>query len=441
MLGPWLEQLPVPPHAKTKVREIFDTARNYRGLYAPLPDQPLVDTTWVSSWGPALKLLLKLVESAIFTTTGPEDSTLRQAYKDGRSAEETMGFNPWKDQMTDLMAELASHPFDGIADLGDDGGPSLPSGRGLEQGPPDTAGEPEPDSESEENDEENVERLLELAVRRYEGDYVAFVEEPSSPAELIELFKAASLSRVQPSSGNVLIIIDGNSYGVTDARPRWRHAPMGAEVFKKLVGSLAEARCGSAEPQHLNKGDLWVFVDSGLDRKRHFLKNLKVQQGARDPERNRERKFVLHCTEASVRERRGTVRGHVKCSQGVHLVHNALTAIPPADYNGCLEGSNCSDLLGPVVLEPWSALQTLDRAAYREYWGKRILLAGGPLEDGCDGFADGDVDDNAAEAEPEDKYVICPHALPSGFWVSFAKAHGVKHVIDLTPAPKGCRWR
>ena len=99
---------------------------------------------------------------------------------------------------------------------------------------------------------------------------MALIAEPKSEANLAELFAACPLATVewQQESGNVIINLDCNVWGEATSKPHLRKAPMSKDVFKKMFGALLKARCGTATPEVLKKGDIFTCFDGGCDRKR-----------------------------------------------------------------------------------------------------------------------------------------------------------------------------
>jgi hypothetical protein len=74
---------------KAKARDIFRNHASYRKEYNPL-DRPAnhVDTTWLLKWPKVGKDLLALIENIIYRTSPHEDYTLRQALRNGKTAQD-----------------------------------------------------------------------------------------------------------------------------------------------------------------------------------------------------------------------------------------------------------------------------------------------------------------------------------------------------------------
>jgi hypothetical protein len=222
------------------------------------------------------------------------------------------------------------------------------------------------------------------------------VVEQKTLAATTEVLKATPLATVRAadSSGPVMILMDCNVYGASDSNDKLRKCPMGKEIFQKLLKAVLHARQGDDEelPDKLQIGDIYVMLDGGKERVRLFQKPLQVKKTGKDPDRNHHRKVVVHCTEASVRARRGRNRGNVKLTQTIHITKNIKTKIDPCEYSS-YPGSTNSDLLGPVVLDDLLALPKLSKVGKLEYLGTRRVLIGGKETD------DDDDDDDDAEEE------------------------------------------
>jgi hypothetical protein len=102
-----------------------------------------------------------------------------------------------------------------------------------------------------------------------------------------------------------------------------------------------------------------------------------------------------------------------------------------ATYNG----STKSDVVGPVALDPSSALPMLSHEDNITYLSKRHMATGGkePLSDNSDedaesGSAPADVGGDGAQP-------INFHSLPVDVALDFVKAFQVRHVVDFTPTP------
>ena len=92
-------------------------------------------------------------------------------------------------------------------------------------------------------------------------------------------------------------------------------------------------------------------------------------------------------------------------------------------------------MVGPVALNPSSALRTFSHKDKLAYLGKRRVAAGGkePMTDNSDEDAEGGgapADVGGDGLEP-----ISFHWLPVDVTLDFVKAFQVRHVVDFTPTP------
>ena len=96
---------------------------------------------------------------------------------------------------------------------------------------------------------------------------------------------------------------------------------------------------------------------------------------------------MKHMTEESWRKRRGRHAGRSKLTPQVYIRASSATLkdIPKANF-ATFNGSTKSDVVGPVALDPSSALPTLSHKDNIAYLGKRRVAAGGkePLNDNSD---------------------------------------------------------
>ena len=153
--------------------------------------------------------------------------------------------------------------------------------------------------------------------------------------------KASPLGSIKasPDSGKVLILFDCNTYGETDSKPHLRVVPINRSSFDKLLKGVLQGRQHTSNPESMAVGDIYMCMDAGKERRRLFTNPLKVPtKGQQDPNRNVYSKIMLHCTEDSVRKRRGIRRGAVKLTQGIHILRNYSTTV-------VFNGSFCCILL------------------------------------------------------------------------------------------------
>ena len=126
----------------------------------------------------------------------------------------------------------------------------------------------------------------------------------------------------------------------------------------------------------------------------------------------------------------GTKARSYNLTQGIHLVYNAKTKIATTSYD-VLEGSNRSNMFGPVELEPPASLVCMEKSKRIPYWGHHLVLASGPEEQ----------DEWPGEISEEDEYYdhpvppLCHHQNPPQVVLELCKSLQRTHVVDLSPAP------
>eukprot|EP00973_Karenia_brevis_P077956 10829982-Karenia_brevis.AAC.1 len=274
---------------------------------------------------------------------------------------------------------------------------------------------------------------------------------------LVQLFSANPLFTVQPNleSGNVMILFDCNTFGVTDVQACKRVCPVGKDKIDIPVRALLKARQGTDEPAKLTVGDIYTCFDGGKDRKRLFVKPLKNpnMKSGRDRNRTFMRTLLMHVSEASWRARRQRFKGNAKLTQQVYMVGNIATfnSIKHVKFSE-MSGSTKSDVCG-TELEPLEDIPKIKASKVKDYYGKRWIMAGGKPDSESDsnsGDAESNDDDTTTplkEREPKAKdkdtassakdplVPIAPHVLPTLVVTDLAKSFNVKHIIDLAPTP------
>ena len=103
LLGPWLDGKHFPAYVKSKVRETFKNHESYR-KYNPISGAG--DTTWLFQWPKAGRDLVAFLEATIYASGPSEDALLRTAVRNGKTAQETLAWNPWAETIADISAEL-----------------------------------------------------------------------------------------------------------------------------------------------------------------------------------------------------------------------------------------------------------------------------------------------------------------------------------------------
>ena len=276
------------------------------------------------------------------------------------------------------------------------------------------------------------------AAARVAKNIFSFIEEPPSFTGLRDAFAANPLCTVMGSkdSGNVLILLDCNVFGETDARQDLRTCPIGNDKFDTLLRAIIAARHGREDPPELHVGDFYMCINGGKNRKRSFLKPMQNPNMKKGKDKNRlfTRDFMLHATESSWRQRKRCARGQARLTQTITMCANRESfAMEPQREYIVHGGSTLSDVFGPVELDPLADLPRMRSEDKKAYFGKRYVLAGGTVDD----------DDVDSAAEP-DETVPCQitegvpisyHCLPTTVVTDFVQGFGITHIIDLTPTP------
>ena len=244
-----------------------------------------------------------------------------------------LAWRPWSTLLADLSTELSRTPADSgiVPTISPSGSPPPPPGGHGD----DSNGE---DPASSDGDEvvNNTQKAKNDAAERLERTLVQFTVEPKTLADLVAILEASPLALVAGRDGaHVLILMDCNCFGESDSRPKTRSCPIGKQVFTKFTEATLQARQGiqAGNPlDYIQKGDVYFCIDGGKERRRQFTKSLNVKAGPKDPKRNIFKRVTLHCTEASVRLRRGRARGQVKVTQSVYIMRSAATHVPSHGY-------------------------------------------------------------------------------------------------------------
>jgi hypothetical protein len=296
---------------------------------------------------------------------------------------------------------------------------------------------------------------LKGAVDNLMAHQAAFLVEQVSFGAQKQQFESTPLAMVKSSreSGNVWINFDVNCFGESDHQPERRPCPIGKDKLDIPLRAIFAARHGQEEPKQIQQGDLYGVFSGGKDRKRGVLKSLKTQ--ARSKRENLKaktycRNIMLHVSESSWRGRKHRARGHCKLTQAVHVVgcHSTFATLPYAAFK-TIQGSNKSDVMGPVDLDPIENLPTMPFAKKKVYLGKRLVLVGGRVESssGSEGASDDDhlpdevqphanqLDDPSGKSAKVNDPPMSYHALPPAVVVNIVEGFNVKHFIDLTPTP------
>ena len=129
----------------------------------------------------------------------------------------------------------------------------------------------------------------------------------------------------------------------------------------------------------------------------------------------------------------------------MHIAYNGTTVIPTRD-NNYFEGSNRSDTLGHVSMEPLERLAVDRRDHVVKFWGERLKAVGGrnPGDDSdgggpvkehneADDAGIDDANDDEAVEETDDSTIIAHHQLPPVVCENMFHSTLARSAIDLTP--------
>lgn len=440
LLGSWLDALGLPAYMVQKCREIFKDHAAYRALYNPLVPSDaecvaIVDTTWFLKWPQCGKEVVDFLESTIYTPHPGDLHVLRQAVKNNATCDEILANESFANALASIRTKIsATGTPDAVSGVG-----CVPPSNGIAQHGP--GGGPCASVTEAARDESEVQ--LDQATERTMRKLIAYIEESQSFTALRDLFSATPLAMIQPSaeSGNVMILGDMNTFGETDSRPDRRSCPIAKDKIENLLRAIVSARYGREDPPQLTVGEFYCCISGGRDRKRTWtkpLQNANMKKG-RDPNRLFTRVITIHMKESALRVRRHRQRGQVKLTQQSYMCGNreSFTQLTQREYpiHG---GSIATDLLGPVIMDPLSAIPKMTQADKKLFWAKRFVLAGGAVP--RDGLSDDDVETSDQEQIVQDddsdpQYPINYHCLPLSVVLDKVAGFNVKHVIDLAPTP------
>ena len=399
LLGKWLDNLSFRPEVKAKAREVFASVGSYRRLYNGLPTSPVVDTTWTASWQDVEKKLLNFIEKVVFMSSTHDDALFRQGIRQGSDPDEVLAWKPWCDEIATLRTQL-------LVTVADN---DMPEPRN----PATTAGATEgPAAETDVGEDDAEDEMLTYLHNYCDGvkrKLSCYVVQPENQTGIAEIVKVSPLANVKPSaaSGNVMILWDTNVWGESDCKPRNRVVAVSGKVFQVVNRGLLAGRCGTAEPDSLPVGELFVTINAGKDRKRIATKDLKCPATGGNGKTATEVK-TLFFEEQSWRDRKGGAkrnRGRAFLTQHVYLSANVNTfkQLSNARFESC-PGSVRSDVVGPMKVKPLSDIPHLSPEEKQMYYGPRRVEAGGP-----DKAADS-TSENADDEEEEE--VDNPSSMP-----------------------------
>ena len=415
------------------MRDIFASFDAYRLKYNPLGADTVIDTTFLFNWPQVGKDLVTFLEGALYNPNATEEQAYRNAVKNSNTPEEIVSWKPWCDQIVDLqnMLMVTVDPpgtTDPSAGAGDP--PSTTGATGSTGGTAPTRTLPPPASEED--------AALDQAADSVKRRLSHYCIEPPSVTALAELLKhpLAAVKRTGDNMGNVVFLIDCNSFGSVDARAEVRQCPIPDKQWATWLKGVLLARAGDQEPPQLLFGDVFICIDGGRSRKRLFQKPLVCTKTGADKGRTLVRALTLYISEASYRGRRKKIQGVVKLTQGVYVAASRATfqATEHTQYQHH-GGPTRADTFGPVELEPREHLPMLTSVDKKLYFGKRLVKAGGPLTEVDESDEPGDEDDDEAEVVADGEAPLAWHFLPAKVISDLVLAYGGKHVIDLTPSP------
>ena len=259
LLGPWLDARNFPPFVKEKVRAIFIDHKAYRESYNPL-NNACVDTTFLFGWPKVGRDLIQFLDSLIYSSTPQEESMFRLAVKNSNTPAEILSWKPFCETIAGLQTDInrtacMSHVsvVSAVHNTNHANAREVAECDDVE----DMSGEP---------DDTLLDKALEAAADRMERHMTLICVEPQSQTALAELLQASPLGTVLATkdSGNVMILVDCNTYGETDVQPALRACPMGSKIFQQWFRAVLQARHGSDEPDQLHIGD--IFYASHLEK-------------------------------------------------------------------------------------------------------------------------------------------------------------------------------
>ena len=450
LLGQQLDRRRFSHDVNAKLREMFCSVHGYRTHLRPLPDQPDIDVTFLTRWPLSAQRYLDAVETLVYASDPTQEYILRSAIKNNKGALDVIEtYEPmktWFTHVDDAIAaeEKAKHD-DAKAAVSSRNPPSSASVGSQKQNLPIVVGQ--------DSDCQDALAHFHAMADNHVNRAVKLMLEPRGAGQLIELFRACPLAMVKAEEhGNVVVLVDLNLWGMTATAPEIRKPTVNSAHLLKLTSSLRAARCDAAQEatSTLPRGDIWVVIDGGQNRKALVRKAVKPSPKAH-PQRQKDgrtnfRMITLYKTEASMMERRGR-RGHaqLQLTETVHVSYNGTTVIPQRD-NTSLPGSNRSDVLGPIAMSSLNRLHHDTREHVLAFWGERRKPVGGPNpDDPSDAEAEEpgeQVDDAAMDAvddadhlviDNEERTIIAHHQLPLVVYDNIFSGLYARSVIDLTP--------
>ena len=366
-----------------------------------------------------------------------------EAVRNGNSCEEILSWRPWAASIADIQTEIARSAAPPTDELDPNSPP--PPAPGATTGAP--SSESVPTALSTVRDAETRD-AIEQAADRLARRLVTFAVEPQSQTAISDLISSAPLANVKATSqtGNVMILLDCNTFGETDVQPDVRACPINQEVFKKWTRGILQGRLGTADPEALGDGDIFICIDGGRDRKRVFLKHLLNAKVGKDVKRTVCHTLMMHMTEKSWRQRRHHPHGRAHLTQQIHIAASAKT-MKNIKHNTFSNhhGSTRGNVFGPVELDALDTIPGMQSSEKDTYLGKRKVAAGGKLgdeadeaeaEEGDEAEAESSMAVDEASSGPAPQAIpLSYHCLPLSVTTDLVTAYDAKHVLDFTPTP------
>ncbi len=434
LLNEWLDARALPVSVKVFLRETMDTVASYREKLRPLSDEETVrklDLTFLSRWPKSALKTLELFEALIYASTASDEGVTRLAMKHGRSASELLDFSPYKEWVTDIdgLLRKESDPDAGTvpksSSPGADAKAAMPVVTVVDDN--DMGADMERDYELE-----SFKRVASNWVSQY--CKLVVMEETTPQKTLVEILKACPLAGPSPKpngtdSGTTLIWADSSQWGRAQHKPWVRLASVNKEVWMTLMSAVQEVRGvdKNASVLTLPIGDVWFFIDGGVNRRALFLKSIKgstkSNAQASSDGKTMFRDLTIMKDGSTLLDRQRRSRGHMQIhtTERAFVAFNALSTLPKR-HRKHYEGTNKFDSVGPVRIPAASSLPHMTPAELNRFWDWRSRPCGGKVP-GEEGSGNEDEEDESADEkdQPEEasdgtaKQPVNWHTWPSDF--------------------------
>lgn len=234
------------------------------------------------------------------------------------------------------------------------------------------------------------------------------------------------------SMSYVAVVFASATFGESDSRPRYRMPPLNPDTVRQLLEAARGRFDTPADTEReLDEGDMFLLFDGGRPGvEGSLLAFFSTLKKAR-------RSVHLMKDPSSVEGRMERLKNAFAAFNCMETVH-VITRTPIKDVgrkHRHYPGSLISNVLGPIVLTPYSDSWNLRFGDKKLLYGKGIIRVGGKLQD-----VDVDEEDDP-QAEQDNKQVkrtddtVEPtlfHALPYLMWEDLAMTMGWCAVVDLT---------